>query len=284
MTSFEKKIEILKNDVELEITTNKTMSSFNKNTFHVVQIGCGVVGYPYACAYRDAGNKVTAIEANPALIEKYKKELTIYHINDDLKSITDVDFILISINTPLKGHALDLSYLMSSVPNVATMLRNSPNALVVIRSTVPPMTCKEYKQKLEEELGCHAHVLFQPEFLRAVTAYDDAMNPWHVVIGHDKETDVSRLMELYMQFVPREKITLMSVEEAEFLKVMHNCFNANKISFFNSCLLLVNQINARHNLAIDVNNISRTMVHTCEGLRNPAYGTTAGAAYWGTCQ
>jgi UDPglucose 6-dehydrogenase len=253
------------------------------NSFHVVQIGCGVVGYPYACAYRDAGNRVTGIEANTTLVEKYKKELEMYHVNDDLSKIDNVDFILISINTPLKGEGLDLSYLMSSVRNVTTILKNSPNALVVIRSTVPPMTCKIYKEKLEQELGAPAKVLFQPEFLRAATAYEDAMNPWHVVIGHDKTDNVDHLKKLYMQFVPDSKISLMSVEEAEFLKVMHNCYNACKISFFNSCGLLVNSINARHTLDIDVNKISSTMVKTCEGLMNPKYGTYAMAAYAGVC-
>jgi UDPglucose 6-dehydrogenase len=253
------------------------------NTFHVVQIGCGVVGYPYACAYRDAGNRVSAIEANKDLVAKYKSELDIYHISDDLSKIDNVDFILISINTPLKGEGLNLGPLMSSVPNVATMLKNSPKALVVIRSTVPPMTCKEYKTRLEQELGGPSKVLFQPEFLRAATAYDDAMNPWHVVIGHDKETDVSRLLELYKQFISDSKITLMSVEEAEFLKVMHNCFNACKISFFNECFLLVNSINARHSTDININAITSTMVKTCEGLKNAKYGTTSGHAYYGTC-
>ncbi len=253
------------------------------NTFRIVQIGCGVVGGPYAQAYKSAGNDVFGIEANPILVEKYQKEFPMFHINDDISVLKDIDFIMISINTPLKGDALDLSYLFSSIKNVATICRNSKNPLVIIRSTVPPLTCKEYKKSLEQELHKPVQVLFQPEFLRACSAYDDAMNPWHVVIGKDKNTDTTELKKLYGMFIDSKKITEMSVEEAEFLKVMHNCFNANKISFFNNCHLLVNNINARHDIDIDVNKITNTMIHTCEGLLNPKYGTKAGHAYYGTC-
>ena len=155
--------------------------------------------------------------------------------------------------------------------------------MVIIRSTVPPLTCKDYKKALEQELNSPTQVLFQPEFLRACSAFDDAMNPWHVVIGRDATTDTTELKKLYGMFIDPSKITEMSVEEAEFLKVMHNCFNANKISFFNSCHLLVNNINSRHSIDIDVNKITSTMVNTCEGLMNAKYGTKAGHAYYGTC-
>jgi UDPglucose 6-dehydrogenase len=263
--------------------TSSMTAAAAPSTFHVVQIGCGVVGYPYAVAYRDAGNRVSCIEANRKLIDLYKKELPMYHIHDDLSTITDVDFIMISINTPLKGHGLDLSYLFSSIPNVATIVKNSPKALVVIRSTVPPLTCKDYKDQLEQTLNAKVDVLFQPEFLRACSAYDDAMHPWHVVLGRDPETDCSRILQLYSKFIDPSKITLMTVEEAEFQKVMHNCFNACKISFFNQCHLLVNSINSRHGINIDIDAITKSLVHTCEGLKNARYGTKTGHAYYGTC-
>ena len=47
-----------------------------------------------------------------------------------------------------------------------------------------PGTVCEYKKALNDQLGNQqVEVLFQPEFLRASSAYDDVMNPWYVVIG-----------------------------------------------------------------------------------------------------
>lgn len=250
---------------------------------HIVQIGCGVVGFAYVKAYQEAGNKVTCIEANYDIINKNSAEYEFYHISDDLSHIVNVDFIMISINTPLKGEKLDLTYLFSSIQNVATLLRNSPDAYVVVRSTVPPMTTKEYKAKLEEEFGANTHVLFQPEFLRAKSAFEDALNPWCVVIGLDEGTPEDKLISLYSQFVSRENIYLVNVEEAEFLKLIHNSFNAAKISYFNQCLLLLQKINNKKGTNMDINNITHILPKTCEGLMNSYYGTKAGHGYYGVC-
>lgn len=86
------------------------------------------------------GFKVSGIEANKKLIDTLKSEKNdrpVYHVDDDMNDIKDVDFILLTINTPLKGRKLDLSYLFSSIRNVAVIIRNNPEAFVVIRSTVP---------------------------------------------------------------------------------------------------------------------------------------------------
>ena len=79
---------------------------------------------------------------------------------------------------------------------------------------------------------------FQPEFLRARSAMDDAMYPWYVVIGTCGEHHPRGLYDLYLDFVDSKKIKIMPAEEAELLKIFHNSFNAAKISFFNQCDLL----------------------------------------------
>lgn len=253
------------------------------NNFHIVQIGCGVVGYAYVQAFEAKGFYVTCIEANKNFIKNNADKHCCYHVDDDMSKITDVDFILLSINTPLKGNKLDLTYLFSSIPNVATMVKNSPEAYVVIRSTVPSGTTRRYKVDLEQIVGFPVKVLFQPEFLRDKTNFQDAMNPWHVVIGCDKGTDTTKMVEMYKHFIDEESITVMTVDEAENMKLFHNCFNAAKISFFNQCALLVNAINEKNGSNIDMNVISQCMTKTCEGLMNARYGTKAGHAYANEC-
>jgi UDPglucose 6-dehydrogenase len=241
------------------------------------------VGFSYVRAFESKGFKVTCIEASKKFVENNMDKHTCYHIDDDMESIKDVDFVLLSINTPLKGKKLDLSYLFSSIKNVAVIVKNSPDALVVIRSTVPAGTTRKYKKELEEIVGFECKLLFQPEFLREKSCFQDAMNPWHVVIGHDG-VDVSKFKEMYLYYVDSEEdITEMSIDEAEYLKLIHNSFNAAKISFFNQCKLLVDSINDKNGTNMDINVISSCMTKTCEGLMNPRYGTKAGHAYYLSC-
>jgi UDPglucose 6-dehydrogenase len=254
----------------------------SSSTYHIVYAGLGVVGIGYLKAFESMGFKVTGIEANRKLIDELKVERPVYHVDDDMNDIKDVDFVLLSINTPLRGKKLDLTYLFSSIKNVAVIVKNNPNALVVIRSTVPAGTTRKYKDELEAVSGQKVAVLFQPEFLRDKTNIQDAMNPWHVVIGHDGE-DVSKFREMYTYFIENESITEMSVDEAENMKLFHNSFNAAKISYFNQCKMLVQEMNKKNGTTMNIDVITETMTKTCEGLMNARYGTKAGHGYYGSC-
>lgn len=256
----------------------------NKTQNHVVQVGCGVVGSAYAFAYKGKGFKVTCVEASKDLVKKYEKNFTMKHVSDDFSDVKNVDFIMVSVCTPLKGKRLNLIYLWSTIPNVVAMLENSPNAIVVIRSTVPPGTTKEYKKRLIDR-GQNPTVCFQPEFLRAKSANEDALNPWCVVLGTDlsDQKKVTKLIELYTEFVASDKIFNLTIEEAEVQKMFHNSFNAAKISWFNQAAILCEKITETHGYNIDMNKIAKTMVYSCEGLINPRYGTKTKHGYYGTC-
>lgn len=257
------------------------------NSFNIVQFGYGVLGKAYVEAFKAKGNNVTVIEANKNIVSKFKDQMSIHHLSDDLSHISNVDFIMLMICTPLKNGKLDMSYIYSSVPNVATILKNNPHALVLIRSTVSPSTTKMYTAAVEQLLpkGQKVFIGMQPEFLRAASSYDDALNPWQVVLGHDNlpEHQVDKFFKLYQQYVTKDKIDVLTIEEAELMKIFHNSFNACKISYFNNCMLLCQAMNEKDGTSIDMNNIANVMVKTCEGLLNPSYGTKCGHAYWGTC-
>jgi UDPglucose 6-dehydrogenase len=267
--------------------------------FHIVQIGAGVVGGAYVKAYLAAGCKVSVIEMNKNILKEFKDlGVDTYHAGEDtesIKNISHVDFIMISINTPQVGEAdINMTYLMSSIPNVINIVKLSPTTMVIIRSTIKPTISQQYKEAVELGTGFNVDLLFQPEFLRAVSAEADALHPWHVVLGTNKDLPTEKqqkLMDLYTKFVDDKNtditknadITGLNVEEAELLKIAHNCFNAMKISFFNQFFLLVEKINKEHGYDINMDKISATMVKTCEGLLNPKYGTKAGHGYYGTC-
>lgn len=253
---------------------------------NIIQIGCGVVGAACMNAFQLKGHNVMGIEASPNIIKNLCNTYDMYNVADDLSDLVDIDLIMISVCTPLKQDdgRLDMSYIYSTLDNVAALVQKNPKSTVVIRSTVTPGTVQEYRGALEEKLdGQQANMAFHPEFLRAKSAIDDAIHPWYAVIGTCSGVFPTDLYELCLDYVDMAKIKVMSAEEAELLKIFHNSFNAAKISFFNQCDLLCKEMNKRNMTEIDVNNISETLVHTCEGLRNAKYGTKAGHGYYGAC-
>ena len=252
----------------------------------VVQIGCGVVGHAYAKAFLNAGHVVHGVEASRARMAQVGACYTsMHHVSEDLTSLAPVDFILLSINTPLDTAtgALSMKYIWSSLGNVTALLSSSPDTLIVVRSTVTLGFCAAYRAALVKALQHPVRLCFQPEFLRAKSALEDATRPWQVVLGADSAEQVADYRLFQEEFIDAERISLCSIDEAEIMKIFHNSFNAMKISFFNQAHLLIQRINATEGKNIDSAKTFRTIGRTCEGLLNPMYGLTPGHAYYGSC-
>jgi len=255
----------------------------------VVQIGCGVVGHAYAQAFVENGHDVLGIEASHSRIEHCSLSYRMRHVSEDLSDEDAIDFILLSINTPLDKStgALSMRYLWSSLDNVEAMLRTSPNAMVVIRSTVTLGFCARYRSALEERLGNNSsggvRLCFQPEFLRAKSALQDARSPWHVVIGCTAPEQVTDYADFQAEFIDRSRISFCRVDEAEVMKLFHNSFNAMKISYFNQAAMLIDRVNERDGSEMNAAKTFSLISKTCEGLLNPMYGLSPGHAYYGSC-
>lgn len=188
-----------------------------------------MLGKAYTEAFTAKGNKVHILEASQEFVDMHRKKLDIYHISEDINHLKNIDFITIMVCTPLnKEGRLNMNYIYSTLPNVSTVLKNNPDCLVLIRSTVQPMFTKSYTEELRKLLpGQQVHVAFQPEFLRAISSHQDAMNPWLVVLGSTMldQKYKDRFYDLYAQYVSRDKITELSTEEAELHKIAHNCIS-----------------------------------------------------------
>jgi UDPglucose 6-dehydrogenase len=64
---------------------------------------------------------------------------------------------------------------------------------------------------------------------------------------------------------------------AEAVKIIHNCFNATKISFFNEVSAICEAI------GLDVQAVAEVVVRSAEAQRNPDYGTVGGRPFGGAC-
>lgn len=260
---------------------------YNSKPEKVVQIGCGVVGEAYSLAYKYYNFPIVGIDVQPDIIKKMKNHgIACYHANK-VPDHVNADIILLSLPTPCDdGKKLEMKYLWSTIPTVTQLIEQSTglDPIVVIRSTVPPGFSLEYEEELKRNTKKKFYISFQPEFLRAKSHKEDAINPWKVVFGvkEDENPEVTtRLTNAFLKFVDYDPrlVNVLTIKEAEIYKLIHNYFNALKISFANTMYGISHSIDQE----IDIQKILFLVTETSEGMLNPKYGLKVGSPYMGTC-
>ena len=129
---------------------------------------------------------------------------------------------------------------MAIVETCEYLMENNYSGIVVIKSTVEPMTTEHFSNLFPKLEFVH-----NPEFLTARTAYQDFHNQRHVVIGFP--TNVSRdknqkIIEFYSKHYPNAEISVCTSTESESMKIFCNSFYAVKIQFFTELYQLCKKI------------------------------------------
>lgn len=215
----------------------------------VVVIGTGFVGVVSAAVFASFGNDVVGIDIDPTKIEKLRRgevpffepglsELLVSEqtagrlsfTTDYSSAVTDAEVCIIAVGTPsgASGRA-DLTYVYAACESLAPYLKE--NAVVVVKSTVPPGTL----QSVRERIAAHTKVSFSvasvPEFLREGTAVADTLHPDRVVIGVQEEYAFERLATLHEPL--KAPIVRVVPESAQMGKYAANSYLALRIMFIN---------------------------------------------------
>ena len=171
-----------------------------------------------------------------AELEQYLREkpLHLRATTDGEDAYRGADFVIISTQTnydPVKNY-----FDTSSVEAVMqTVLRVNPDAVMVIKSTVPV----GYTEGVRRRLGVK-NVIFSPEFLREGRALYDNLYPSRIIVGAPK--DEPHLIEaahtfasLLAQGAIRQDVPVLftAPTEAEAVKLFANTYLALRVSFFN---------------------------------------------------
>jgi UDPglucose 6-dehydrogenase len=178
------------------------------------------------------------------------------------KAIDDAQMIFISVNTPTKtygkgkGMAADLKYIELCARQIARVAKQ--NKIVVEKSTLPVRTAEAIKSILDNTgNGVQFQILSNPEFLAEGTAVADLLNPDRILIGGDTTSDgeeaINSLVDVYSNWVSKNRILTTNVWSSELSKLTANAFLAQRISSINAMSELCEKTGA------DVNEVARAI-------------------------
>ena len=166
--------------------------------YNIAVAGTGYVGLSIATLLAQH-NRVTAVDViaekveminrrqspiQDEYIEKYlaEKQLDLTATLDGRAAYRDADFVIIAAPTnydPVRNY-FDTSHVEEVIDLV---LEVNPDAVMVIKSTIPVGYCRSLYQKYAERGVKEFNLLFSPEFLRESKALYDNLYPSRIIVG-----------------------------------------------------------------------------------------------------
>ncbi|MBD0823367.1 UDP-glucose 6-dehydrogenase [Aestuariibaculum marinum] len=214
-------------------------------------------------AWNDADlNKLPVFEPGLDKVVGEARGRNLFFSTDVDQAIDEADMIFISVNTPTKtygkgkGMAADLKYIELCARQIASVSKS--NKIVVEKSTLPVRTASAIKNILDHTgNGVEFQILSNPEFLAEGTAIEDLLSPDRVLIGGDTsdkgQEAIQALVDVYANWVPKERILTTNVWSSELSKLTANAFLAQRVSSINSISALCEKTGA------DVNEVAKAI-------------------------
>ena len=224
------------------------------NYMNIAVIGVGYVGLITGLSFAKLGNNVNFIDIDKTKIDNLKNNIPTFiepqlidYLNNDLiiqntnyfhsyeaVNWSEIEVVFICVQTPMdeKGN-LDSTYLLDVFKN----LNSRFNSILCIKSTIHPGAIESI---FEETKTNFEDVVFNPEFLREGSAFEDFFNTDRVVIGSNNNNNAKKVGKLYDGF--DTEIVYTDPISSQLIKYLSNAYLPLRISFANEVARLADKL------------------------------------------
>lgn len=220
-------------------------------------IGLGKLGLIFAQILADHGNKVLGYDNDFSIEDVIKKNIKsnepklnslidknrerFHFIKDIKKAVEETDSAFIIVPTPSKKNfEFDNKYIIETLDNICTYLKNRNNYLINITSTVNPGSCDYFIKYIENKYslkhGKQFILTYNPHLIALGSIYQNVINSDLVITGSNLSRGHNILKNIYSNIYKKKinKLKFLSLKEAEIAKISINSYVTMKISFTNT--------------------------------------------------
>jgi GDP-mannose 6-dehydrogenase len=228
------------------------------------------------CPFSETG--VDAILKSGCIAGKLNASTTSHEI------LENADIAIVCVGTEGRREGtLDVRAIISAATDIGAAVRRrdpaAPPLIVLFRSTLAPGTMDKVvlpalAASAQEGPGRLYEPVFNPEFLREGTALEDYRHPPEIVLGERFPGASRHAAGLYDDI--EAPFHELAFAEAEFVKIISNCFHATKVAFANEVGRLCIELGVNPQRVIDVFLADRKLNISTRYLR-------PGGAFGGSC-